>query len=71
MNERVRKLREQSLSAKPTITAERAKLVTEFYKSPESCRLSAPMQHALAFKHIMFYSTQSSSYYSITCGLGG
>jgi pyruvate formate-lyase/glycerol dehydratase family glycyl radical enzyme len=53
MNERVRKLREQSLSAEPTITAERAKLVTEFYKSPEACRLSAPMQHALAFKRIL------------------
>jgi len=53
MNERVRKLREQSLNAKPTITAERAKLVTEFYKSSEACRLSAPMQHALAFKHIL------------------
>jgi formate C-acetyltransferase len=59
MNERVRKLREQSLSAEPTITAERAKLVTEFYKSPEACRLSAPMQHALAFKHILENKTIS------------
>jgi len=53
MNERVRKLREQSLSAQPTITSERAKLVTEFYQSPEAYRLSTPMQHALAFKHIL------------------
>jgi formate C-acetyltransferase len=53
MNERVKKLREQSLNAVPTITAERAKLITEFYKSPEACRLSYAMQHALAFKHIL------------------
>jgi len=53
MNERIRKLREQTLAAKPTISAERALLVTEFYKRPETRGLSAPMQHALAFKSIM------------------
>ncbi|MBE3131021.1 MAG: glycyl radical protein [Acidobacteria bacterium] len=53
MNERIKKLRAQTLEAKPTISAERAKLVTEFYKRPETCALSTPMQHALAFKHIM------------------
>ena len=40
MNERVKKLREQSLKAIPSITAERAKLITEFYKSPEAGRMS-------------------------------
>ena len=53
MNERIRKLREQTLAAKPTISAERALLVTEFYKRPETRGLSMPMQHALAFKSIM------------------
>ncbi|HYA48155.1 MAG TPA: pyruvate formate lyase family protein, partial [Burkholderiales bacterium] len=53
MNERIRKLRQQSLDAKPTISAERARLLTEFYKKPETRGLSAPMTHALAFKHIM------------------
>ncbi len=53
MNERIRKLRTQSLEATPSISAERAKLVTEFYRSPEARGLSAPIQHALAFKHIM------------------
>ena len=53
MNERIRKLRQQSLDAKPTISAERAKLLTDFFRSPESRGLSAPMAHALAFKHIM------------------
>jgi formate C-acetyltransferase len=53
MNDRVKKLREQSLNAIPSITAERAKLITEFYKSPEACRMSYAMQHAMAFKHIL------------------
>ncbi len=53
MNERIRKLREQTLAAKPTISAERALLVTEFYKRPETRSLSMPMQHALAFKSVM------------------
>jgi len=53
MNERIKKLRKQTLEAKPTISAERARLVTEFYKRPETRGLSTPMQHALAFKHVM------------------
>jgi len=53
MNERIMKLRRQTLEAKPTISAERAKLVTEFYSRPETRALSTPMQRALAFKHIM------------------
>jgi formate C-acetyltransferase len=53
MNERITKLREQTLAAKPTISAERARLITEFYKRPETRALSLPMQHAQAFKHIM------------------
>jgi pyruvate formate-lyase/glycerol dehydratase family glycyl radical enzyme len=53
MNDRIKKLRKQTLEAKPAISAERAKLITEFYKRPETRSLSAPMQHALAFRHIM------------------
>ncbi|MGZ5469134.1 MAG: trans-4-hydroxy-L-proline dehydratase, partial [Candidatus Aminicenantales bacterium] len=53
MNERITMLREQTLAAKPTISAERARLITEFYKRPETRDLSLPMQHAQAFKHIM------------------
>ena len=53
MNARIEKLRRQTLEAKPTISAERARLVTEFYKRPETRGLSTPMQHALAFQHVM------------------
>ncbi|HTY61405.1 MAG TPA: trans-4-hydroxy-L-proline dehydratase [Acidobacteriota bacterium] len=51
MNERVQRLREQSIEAIPCISVERALLMTEFYASAGF--LSAPMKRALAFKHLM------------------
>lgn len=53
MTERVLKLREQSLNAVETITAERALLVTDFYASDEARGLSAPMTRAKAFYYIL------------------
>ena len=53
MNERIRQLREQSLQAKPSISMERAWLLTEFYKSDISGQVSIPVQRALAFNHIL------------------
>ncbi len=44
-------LREQSLSAVPAISAERAMLITEFEKN--TCFLSSPVRRALALKHIL------------------
>ncbi len=52
MNERIRKLRKQSMSAVPTLSMERASLVTEVYKK-YSGTVEIPMMRALAFKHIM------------------
>lgn len=52
MNERVEKLRRQSLDAVPSISAERAILITGFYRNC-SLSLSAPVRRGLAFKHIM------------------
>jgi pyruvate formate-lyase/glycerol dehydratase family glycyl radical enzyme len=51
MNERVKKLREQSIRAVPQLSPERAVLVTEFYR--QAGFLSPPMKRALAFKAIM------------------
>jgi len=51
---RVKKLREQSLNAVETITAERAVLVTQFYKSDEARELSAPVKRAKAFEYILW-----------------
>ncbi len=53
MNERIKKLREQSLEARPSITPQRALLLTEFYKNHVSSTLSAPMKRALAFKYLL------------------
>lgn len=52
MNERVQKLREQSLNAVPSISIERAKLVTETYKEHLGS-VPTPILRALTFKNIM------------------
>jgi len=53
MNNRIKNLREQSINTKPFISTERARLLTEFYKSDEAKKVSVPLKKALAFKHIM------------------
>jgi trans-4-hydroxy-L-proline dehydratase len=53
MNERIRKLRERSLKAVPSLTGERAELVTEFYKSDIVARVSTPVGRGLVFKYLM------------------
>jgi pyruvate formate-lyase/glycerol dehydratase family glycyl radical enzyme len=45
-------LRQQSLDARPTISTERAELMTEFYRQNAGF-VSAPMQRALAFQYLM------------------
>jgi pyruvate formate-lyase/glycerol dehydratase family glycyl radical enzyme len=52
MTERVARLQQQSLDAVPTISSERAELMTEFYQR-ESGLLSTPVRRALAFQHLM------------------
>ncbi len=53
MNERIHRLREQSVNEKPSISPERAILVTEFYRSDLADRVSVPVKRALAFKYIL------------------
>ncbi len=57
MTERIAKLREQSLAAVPSISAERALLLTEFYRSGNAERVSVPVARALAFAHILAHKT--------------
>ncbi len=52
MSERVACLRQQSLDAIPTISTERAELLTEFYKQ-DLGPVSAPVRRALAFQYLM------------------
>jgi formate C-acetyltransferase len=53
MNERIQKLRDQSLNAVNRISPERAILVTEFYQSDLAQKVSTPIKRALAFKYIL------------------
>jgi len=53
MNERIRRLREQSLNAVPTISLERAGLLTDFYASGAAERVSIPVARAMAFAHVL------------------
>ncbi len=53
MNERIKKLKKQSLKAVNRISAERALLVTEYYMQDGVRDLSVPMQRAGCFDYIM------------------
>lgn len=53
MNNRIKKLRQQSLDAVPTISLERANLLTDFYKSGVADSVSVPVARALAFKYLL------------------
>jgi formate C-acetyltransferase len=51
MNERIERLRQESVNAKPGISIERAMLVTEFYRE-NAGKHSTPVLRALNFKHL-------------------
>ena len=52
LSERVTRLRRQSLDAVATLSSERARLITEYYREDRGAH-SAPMKRALAFRHLM------------------
>ena len=51
MNDRVARLRQQSLETKPWLSIERAALLTEFYRRAEAD--STPVLRAKAFRYLM------------------
>ena len=53
MTPRIQQLRDESLNATYTISAERALLLTEFYKSNQALGDSIAVQRAKAFQHIL------------------
>jgi len=54
MKERIRKLRERSVSTRPYITPERAVLITEFYTGEGANQSSStPVKRALALKYLL------------------
>lgn len=56
ISERVARLRQQSLEAKPTISTERAELLTQIYQENLGI-LSPVMRRALAFQYLMEHKT--------------
>ncbi len=56
MNERTEKLRRESLEAMPSISPERALLMTRFYKENEG-KYSVPVMRAQAFLHLCRHKT--------------
>ncbi len=55
MTDRVARLRQQSLETKPSLSTERAELLTDFYE--RAPQVSAPVLRALAFRHLMAHKT--------------
>jgi len=53
VNERIAKLRQQSLDAPAKISLERARLITEYYQSREADRVPIPVARAQAFCHLL------------------
>jgi len=53
LNDRIKKLRDQSLNAINRISPERAVLLTDFYQSDIAQKVSIPVKRALAFKYIL------------------
>jgi formate C-acetyltransferase len=51
MNDRIARLREESFSAEPTISVERARLITEFYRLNDG-KHSIPVTRALSFQYL-------------------
>jgi formate C-acetyltransferase len=56
LNERTRRLRQESLDARPSISSERAELVTEFYRSNDG-KHSVPVMRALCFRYLCEHKT--------------
>jgi formate C-acetyltransferase len=56
VTERVARLRERSVRARPSISAERAGLITSFYRDHEG-RHPVPVMRALAFRHLCEHKT--------------
>ncbi len=56
MTARVKSLRASSLEALPSISAERARLMTEFYREHDG-KYSVPVMRALSFRHLCEHKT--------------
>ncbi|MFX1565663.1 MAG: pyruvate formate lyase family protein, partial [Promethearchaeota archaeon] len=53
LSDRVQQLREHSIRTKPSISSERAELLTDFYQNHIPRNSPFPVVRALAFKYIL------------------
>lgn len=56
LTDRVQRLRQESFEAQPSLSGERAKLITDFYRAEEG-KHSSPVMRALAFYHLCAHKT--------------
>jgi formate C-acetyltransferase len=71
LNERVRRLREDSLTTKVTISAERARLLTQFYQITPLEHVSVPVQRALAFQYLLEHCSLPIEHDQMFVGIRG
>ena len=71
INERVANLRKESVETEVKISSERAKLITEFYKSEIPKGKSIPVQRALAFKYLLEHCSLPIEEGQLIVGLRG
>ena len=57
MNQRIKTLREQSLKAVNTLSAERALLITKYYSSQQVEACPTPILRAQAFDYLMSHNS--------------
>jgi len=53
MNDRIKRLLQESMNAVPRVSPERARLLTQFYSGSEGQGHSAPVTRALAFSYLL------------------
>ncbi len=56
MRDRVKRLREKNLETPPSISSERARLLTEFYEANDG-KYSIPVMRAMAYKYLCEHKT--------------
>jgi len=57
VNARIERLRQRSIEARPSISVERAELITRFYRSGVPDTVSVPVARALSFKYLCEHKT--------------
>ena len=71
INERAANLRKESVETEVKVSSERAKLITEFYKSEIPKGKSIPVQRALAFKYLLEHCSLPIEEGQLIVGLRG